>query len=1109
MSFWFSVLLFVGFTILGELLRPKPKFDTPQPSSLGDFQLPTAEEGRAIPVVWGTCHVKGPNVLWYGGLSIQPITKRVKTGLFSKTTVTTGYKYFLTVHVGICHGAIGTSGSLGQIDESTFQVAFDERIPFQSLATSGTEHSNARMRGFGQTVTISDATRFEKYQCTVNAPGMFGGDEKEGGISGVIDVYTGGLWNSANDQLETLLGQDLPAYRGISHAVLRGMYVGTSAYIKPISFMVTRCASPKRFIDGDTTIDANADIQGDANPAYMLLEILTDNIWGLGIPVGLIDKQSFYDVAETLKDEGLGLSMMLDNPAEARGVISDILRHIDGVIYTDPSTGLITITLAREDYDPDTLPVFDQSNLRSVEMTRGSWSETKNVVKILYIDAGRTQPDVDESVLLQCEFDEDNEADISIYEMTPSLVGSAQVSGEQLLIPWVDGGIGEQAHLAYTGGAINNHNGDDFTLEFQLTIPAGAAGTSDRRLTLIQGTSGDSRLFLVHNSGSGDYRKIYHRTSDPLSAVMSSAQIPIGVRTHVAMVTDIANVRLNVYFAGVEVINTATGVPVLPVSNGVVTLGSNASGAVTGDIIIDDVRLSVGRRYTAAFTPPAHGSLRNPIETGDITTARFVERPVQWQNLANIESRGGKLAAEVIKFHGFSKAENANKAAARVGKTLSYPLAAIHMVSNRDAWQLRPGSVFKLNWPPLGITGMVCRVGEIRYGDLLKNRIDIDAVEDIFGLAETAYSAPPATTWSDPVVDVEAPDAEALIELPYHFIGADERYVATLAMRSSGLDLGYEVWSDRDGDSTLDAILTNTVQQFAPSGVLTAEYEKCTDALDATGFSVQNGRDLNLLESINAAQRDAGVNIALIRSVNGDEFVGWQTVAGNSGGSTATITNVVRGVLDTVPLTHPAGSRVWFFTEGFGIADETEYPEDITVLAKLLPFNGKGTLDIADAAELECVLDSRALKPYPPGNVKVNGESCPVVIDTDVIFTWAHRHRVTQTADQVIVHQDAGDYVAEPEGDYRVEIEIEGEIVQTFEDFALSSDGYQVEYTMAQRELDNTNSSAPVTFRIIPINDDGLEGTPREVTFVMGDSLLLNDESFALLNDGEPILLNG
>lgn len=57
--------------VLSYLLRPKQP--QPQPPSLQDFKLPTADEARPIPVVFGTVRITGANVVWYGDLGTQPV----------------------------------------------------------------------------------------------------------------------------------------------------------------------------------------------------------------------------------------------------------------------------------------------------------------------------------------------------------------------------------------------------------------------------------------------------------------------------------------------------------------------------------------------------------------------------------------------------------------------------------------------------------------------------------------------------------------------------------------------------------------------------------------------------------------------------------------------------------------------------------------------------------------------------------------------------------------------------------------------------------------------------------------------------------------------------
>lgn len=67
---WYIAVLVVAAG-LSYALTPKPP--VPPPASLEDFTVPTAEEGRPIPVVFGEEIVTGSNVLWYGALANTPI----------------------------------------------------------------------------------------------------------------------------------------------------------------------------------------------------------------------------------------------------------------------------------------------------------------------------------------------------------------------------------------------------------------------------------------------------------------------------------------------------------------------------------------------------------------------------------------------------------------------------------------------------------------------------------------------------------------------------------------------------------------------------------------------------------------------------------------------------------------------------------------------------------------------------------------------------------------------------------------------------------------------------------------------------------------------------
>lgn len=69
-----AVVAFVAAIVVSYAMIPKPQ--NAKPAGLGDLQVPTAEEGREIPVLFGTKDIKSPNVVWYGHLRTLAIKKK-------------------------------------------------------------------------------------------------------------------------------------------------------------------------------------------------------------------------------------------------------------------------------------------------------------------------------------------------------------------------------------------------------------------------------------------------------------------------------------------------------------------------------------------------------------------------------------------------------------------------------------------------------------------------------------------------------------------------------------------------------------------------------------------------------------------------------------------------------------------------------------------------------------------------------------------------------------------------------------------------------------------------------------------------------------------------
>lgn len=448
-GFWLiiEIAAYVATTVLTMYLASKA--NQAKASALGDFTAPTAEEGRVIPVVFGTVKLAAPNVVWYGDLKARAIKK----GFIFKAT--TGFHYYMGMDLMLCHGPVDTlealssvgslaakcagdglisnlvgypwtyaidvvcaaidanhfsvtqakSGQLstatvGNLGTATVGVTFNSWVcsflisqgattPFQpgdqfSFTVSSPSAIYAQDKACPYSSSVVEADGQEDYiSLYLNGLNLFGGDQQQGGLEGQVDFYRGLQTSFPNAYLSANLpgANPAPAYRGLCHVVCEQLYVGTQNTLQLMAFVVKRCPDP--LAQGP----ANANLGGDANPAWIIWDIMTNTIYGLGIPSARFDQVSFIAASVTLKNESMGMSMQTDSEGSADTLITEVLRHIDGVLYTDPSTGLWTLKLVRADYDVTTLVTVDESNmLEPPEFNRLTWDETLNEIKVRYCD---------------------------------------------------------------------------------------------------------------------------------------------------------------------------------------------------------------------------------------------------------------------------------------------------------------------------------------------------------------------------------------------------------------------------------------------------------------------------------------------------------------------------------------------------------------------------------------------------------------------------------------------------------------------------------------------------------------------------------------------------
>ncbi len=711
------------------------------------------------------------------------------------TEYTVGYWYRLFFHLIPCRGPI----------DELQEIKIGERTAWSGSHTGGT--------------------------LSINAPELFGGESREGGIVGDMDVDMGAPSQPVNSYLAGVTGGPTPAHRGVVGLLFKGGRIAANnPYLKAPWLKLKRTVTGRD--GGAIWYVAKANINGAMNAAHICYECLTNPEWGMGQPSTSIDETNFQAAADTLYTEGFGLNFHWNDGGDVQPFLQQVMDHINGRLGKDPATGLWTLDLIRDDYDPDTLPVLDESNFQLDSFDRPGYGELTN----------------------------------------------------ELFVEWTD---------------------------------------------------------------------------------------------------------------------PATGNPVL--------------------------------------TPPAH-------------------------NLAAINIQGG-IVTDRRRYPGIGTDELANRVALRDLRTLSTPLARVAGTANRDAWDFKPADLVKLNWPPLGIQGLILRLGPIDRGTLTNGRIGLRAVEDAFGMPLAGYTAGEPLNWTNPLAVPQAVVHQLAIEVPYYQVartlsaadlgalGAGYGFAALLAAEPQSIAYGFDLLSRPDPADYQD----RGGAQFCPNATLTNALAGADSVLDYT--SVQQ------LERVNLD------TWAVIDDGTEQEIVAVRAI--DTGAGTVTID---RGVLDTTPREFIAGARLWFAQEWLGI-DPTEWVGGDDIDMKALTRTGLGTLAEASAPAERVSLDDRAERPYPPGQVRIEGQAWPATGSGDISISWAHRDRLQQTAE--LIDQDATDIGPEAGTTYTVRVYDDASGLLKHTAAGIIGVGYT--YTQAQW-LTDFGGAGPHSMRVeIDSQRGGLDSWQRQV----------------------------
>lgn len=369
---------------------------------------------------------------------------------------------------------------------------------------------------------------------------------------------------------------------------------------------------------------------------------------------------------------------------------------------------------------------------------------------------------------------------------------------------------------------------------------------------------------------------------------------------------------------------------------------------------------------------------------------RAKDSTITIQDVARIAQQGGVISQKV-EYKGFTNSSLASRIALRDLKTLSSELASIEFdLPESIAENWHKAYVFKLSNSLYGLSEAVFRVTEIKFGDGVDNTVSIKAIEDSFSspMQAVVEYMPPVKS------DISAKDATAIaFEVPYIELveqyGQDEidakltsnpdlSFIGMAAVRPNNFHINARLYSNAGAgyaeESTLD---------FCPSATLKAEI----GYLD-TAFEVENVAEFDLIKANDRIQLDDELMA----------FVSFDT--------TTHILTVKRGVADTVPAKHVANARLYAWDNYSGI-DSTEYLSGETVVMKALTMTSSDILEGSEATAHSVTCAARAIRPYPPANVKFNDVYYPENLTGQFTVTWAHRNRLQQTGGSLLSFFDA------------------------------------------------------------------------------------------------------
>ena len=414
----------VGGILLGTFIYHRWIEDHPG-LAIDSVRVPRVDEGAPVPLVYGRCRVRAPIIAWAGGQRRLPVgrddTEIPHTGdapaYFLDMLYVVGIPFYngvgelLNIYAGDTFVTVSPASSYTGLQFPLDTPGNDGGVltlPIFGGASVG-RHSYWAINPLGLEFRLPDQFIADLWEpaCYFGFVEFLDGNPDQVISDGVDDVYSArpdgsltdiqgvlevkpmnGIYNYWKDDISGFVAPDpldpdilashIPAYRGFMMACLYRWCNGASTSQPTYGFEVRVQSAMFSPILGD-----------DADPAAVIYDLLTSPWSKLGLSVDRVDVDSFQAASTTLRAEANGYSRVFDEVATATDMIGEVLRHIDGILYEEPTTGKLVLKLVRNDYTVGGLVNLNPDNARPAGagwyQVQG-WAETINQVRLKFRD---------------------------------------------------------------------------------------------------------------------------------------------------------------------------------------------------------------------------------------------------------------------------------------------------------------------------------------------------------------------------------------------------------------------------------------------------------------------------------------------------------------------------------------------------------------------------------------------------------------------------------------------------------------------------------------------------------------------------------------------------